>query len=141
MVPSFFIPVVILWKNWCRARECRNTCSRSKVIFTGLPVFMDSKQVINSMDEQDAFGPNPPPTAGFTTLTLCKGRASAIASAADSLAIGLWGIWTIDPQQSLSIYIGGVLPLEEFVFFLMTNILLIFGVTLFLSTDSHARFN
>ena len=62
-------------------------------------------------------------------------------SAADSLAIGFWGIWTIDPQQSLNIYLGGILPLEEFVFFLMTNILLVFGVTLFLSTESHARFN
>lgn len=59
---------------------------------------------------------------------------------ADALAIGLWGIWTIDPQQSLNILLGGVLPIEEFTFFLLTNTLLVFGVTLILAQESHVRF-
>jgi lycopene cyclase domain-containing protein len=59
-------------------------------------------------------------------------------AAADFLAIGD-GIWTIDPAQSLQIYLGGVLPLEEFLFFLVTNTLLTFGVTLVLSAYTQAR--
>lgn len=59
-------------------------------------------------------------------------------SLADALAIGS-GTWTIDPAQSLQIYLGGVLPLEEFIFFLMTNILLVLGVILVLSPESQNR--
>jgi lycopene beta-cyclase len=61
-------------------------------------------------------------------------------SAADSLAINS-GTWTIDPAQSLNIYLGGVLPIEEFVFFLITNVLLVFGMTLALSVESQPRLN
>ena len=57
---------------------------------------------------------------------------------ADSLAIGD-GTWTIDPAQSFHILIGGVLPIEEFVFFFMTNVLLVFGMTLVLARESHER--
>lgn len=60
-------------------------------------------------------------------------------SAADALAIG-WGTWTIDPAQSFHILIGGVLPLEEFVFFLLTNTLLTFGIVLVWAEESQARF-
>jgi lycopene cyclase domain-containing protein len=60
-------------------------------------------------------------------------------SAADSLAIGRWGTWTIDPAQSLHILIGGMLPVEEFVFFLVTNTLLTFGVVLVWAETSHER--
>lgn len=59
-------------------------------------------------------------------------------SAADALAIG-WGTWTIDPAQSLHILLGGVLPLEEFVFFLLTNTLLSFGMVLVWAEASQAR--
>jgi lycopene cyclase domain-containing protein len=59
-------------------------------------------------------------------------------SAADALAIG-WGTWTIDPEQSLHFLLGGVLPIEEFVFFLLTNVLPTFGVTLLMSVESHER--
>ena len=55
---------------------------------------------------------------------------------ADSLAIGD-GTWTIDPAQSFHILIGGVLPIEEFVFFFMTNVLLVFGMTLVMARESH----
>ena len=59
-------------------------------------------------------------------------------SAADALAIDL-GTWTISPSQSLNILLGGVLPIEEFLFFLLTNILLTFGMTLILAEESHIR--
>lgn len=59
-------------------------------------------------------------------------------SAADALAIGS-GTWTINPAQSLNIFVGGILPLEELLFFLLTNTLLAFGLTLILSKTSHSR--
>jgi lycopene cyclase domain-containing protein len=60
-------------------------------------------------------------------------------SLADALAIG-YGTWTIDPQQSLGVLLGWVLPVEEFVFFLLTNTLVVFGATLLLAPESHERF-
>lgn len=59
-------------------------------------------------------------------------------SAADALAIG-WGTWTIDPAQSFHILIGGVLPLEEFIFFFLTNTLLTFGIVLVWAEESQGR--
>jgi lycopene cyclase domain-containing protein len=58
-------------------------------------------------------------------------------SAADSLAITS-GTWTIDPQQSTGILMGSF-PIEEAVFFLLTNILIGFGITLLLSNESEIR--
>jgi lycopene cyclase domain-containing protein len=55
----------------------------------------------------------------------------------DFLAIG-WGTWTIDPAQTTGIKLG-VLPVEEMIFFLMTNLLIGFGMTLLLSPASQAR--
>lgn len=66
-----------------------------------------------------------------TTLYLCI---------ADAIAIGS-GTWTISPTQSLDWLIFGRLPLEEFLFFLLTNILIIFGMVLVLSEVSQERFN
>lgn len=57
-------------------------------------------------------------------------------SAVDSLAIG-WDTWTIDPHQSLGILLGS-LPIEEFIFFGLTNLLIVFGMVLFLATDNVA---
>ena len=59
-------------------------------------------------------------------------------AAADTLAIAD-GIWTIDPAQSLNWYLGGILPFEEFLFFLVTNMLVVFGMTLFLAAESQVR--
>lgn len=59
-------------------------------------------------------------------------------SAADALAIN-WGTWTIDPAQSTGILLGN-LPVEEFIFFLLTNTLISFGITLILARESHERF-
>ena len=59
-------------------------------------------------------------------------------SLADSFAI--WsGIWTIDPAQTTGLLFPGGLPLEEFVFFLVTNLLISFGVTLVLARESQQR--
>lgn len=59
-------------------------------------------------------------------------------SAADALAIGA-GTWTIDPAQSVQVYLLGVLPLEELIFFLLTNTLLIFGIVLIQARESLPR--
>ena len=56
-------------------------------------------------------------------------------SAADALAIRA-GTWTIDPEQSLNLLIGGLLPLEEFVFFLLTNTLVFFGIILIWAVEN-----
>lgn len=60
-------------------------------------------------------------------------------SAADALAIS-GGIWTINPEKSVHWLIGGILPVEEFLFFLLTNTLVTFGITLVLAQASHERF-
>jgi len=59
-------------------------------------------------------------------------------SAADFFAIG-WGTWSISTSQSLNVLIGGVLPIEEVVFFLLTNTLITFGVVLLISQEGLAR--
>ncbi len=59
-------------------------------------------------------------------------------SATDFLAIG-WGTWTIDPVQSVNVLLGGTLPIEEFLFFMLTTTLLMFGVVLLIAEPSHAR--
>jgi lycopene cyclase domain-containing protein len=63
---------------------------------------------------------------------------TAYLSAADYLAIGS-GTWAISPGQSLGFLLGGVLPLEEVVFFLLTNTLIAFGVVLVISQEGQAR--
>ena len=59
-------------------------------------------------------------------------------SLADSVAIAE-GTWTIAPNQSIELYLGGVLPIEEFFFFLLTNTLVVFGILLFTSRRSQLR--
>lgn len=55
-------------------------------------------------------------------------------SIADGLAIAS-GTWTIAPGRSTGILLGGVLPVEELLFFLMTNTLIVFGMLLFMSLE------
>ena len=57
---------------------------------------------------------------------------------ADTLAIQI-GIWTISPEQTTGIHLPGGLPLEEFLFFLFTNVLVGFGITLALAQESRSR--
>lgn len=56
----------------------------------------------------------------------------------DALAIST-GIWAINPRQSVAFLIGGALPLEEMVFFLVTTTLVGFGVVLGSSLDMRRR--
>ena len=63
------------------------------------------------------------------TIYLCATDAIAIAS----------GTWTINPELTTGILLGGLLPLEEATFFLITNILLVFGLTLGMTSASFNR--
>jgi len=59
-------------------------------------------------------------------------------AAADTVAI-LAGTWTISDKKTLGILLGSILPIEEFTFFLITNVLVVFGITLLLARQSHER--
>lgn len=59
-------------------------------------------------------------------------------SGADAIAIGA-GTWTIDPAQSTGLLLGGVLPIEEFLFFGLTNTLVTFGLVLVWAEESGMR--
>lgn len=48
--------------------------------------------------------------------------------------------WSIAKDQTTGILFFGILPLEEVTFFFITNVLIIFGMTLFLSQHGHKRF-
>jgi lycopene cyclase domain-containing protein len=48
--------------------------------------------------------------------------------------------WSISPTQTTGILFFGVLPLEEVVFFFITNVLITFGMTLLLAKVSAGRF-
>lgn len=63
---------------------------------------------------------------------------TAYLAAADWIAIGS-GTWTIDPAQSLNIFLASHLPLEEVVFFLLTNSLVVCGLVLGRDPVMHAR--
>lgn len=57
---------------------------------------------------------------------------------ADAIAIGA-GTWTIDPAQSTGLLLGGLLPIEEFLFFGLTNTLVTFGLVLVWAKESGRR--
>ncbi len=57
----------------------------------------------------------------------------------DSIALRS-GTWTINPQQTSGISLWG-LPIEEMLFFLMTNGMIVFGMTLALSPLTRKRLN
>jgi lycopene cyclase domain-containing protein len=63
-----------------------------------------------------------------STVYLCIGDALAIGS----------GTWTIDPAQSTGLMVAN-LPIEEIIFFLVTNTLVVFGMTLVLAEESQTR--
>ena len=48
--------------------------------------------------------------------------------------------WSISPTQTTGVLFFGILPLEEVVFFFITNILITFGITLLLANVSQERF-
>ena len=74
------------------------------------------------------------------------GRRSLLLLAILPATIYLWivdmiaisgGVWTISTSQTLRINIGP-LPIEEMVFFLVTNMMISFGIILMLAPESHA---
>jgi lycopene cyclase domain-containing protein len=56
----------------------------------------------------------------------------------DSLAIDS-GTWTINPEKTVNVELGNGLPLEEGLFFLLTNVLVAMGFTLVQSPESRKR--
>ncbi len=64
--------------------------------------------------------------------------ATLYLSLVDALAIDA-GTWTITPTNSLEVYVLGVLPVEELIFFLITNILIVFGAQLALARVTWQR--
>ncbi len=64
--------------------------------------------------------------------------ATLFLSGADALAI-MAGTWTISTLKSSGVTFGGVLPLEEFLFFLLTSAMVVFGITLMIARPSHQR--
>ncbi|MEM7134478.1 MAG: lycopene cyclase domain-containing protein [Chloroflexota bacterium] len=62
------------------------------------------------------------------TIYLCLG---------DAIAIGA-GTWTISPTQSTGLMVGN-LPIEEILFFLITNTLVVFGMVLVMAKESRNR--
>lgn len=70
----------------------------------------------------------------FTVL----GSMTLYLSLADTLAIAQ-KTWLISETQTLGWLLGGVLPFEEFMFFLMTNTLIGVGMTLILAAESQTR--
>jgi lycopene cyclase domain-containing protein len=47
--------------------------------------------------------------------------------------------WAISPSQTTGIIFFGILPLEEVIFFFVTNVLIAFGMTLLLAKESQPR--
>jgi lycopene beta-cyclase len=47
--------------------------------------------------------------------------------------------WTISPSQTTGLLFFGILPLEEVVFFFITNVMIVFGMTLLLANVSQER--
>jgi lycopene cyclase domain-containing protein len=64
--------------------------------------------------------------------------ASVYLGVADSKAIRA-GTWHISDKKTVGLNVIPHLPLEEALFFVLTNVLLIFGVTLVLSKESEKR--
>jgi lycopene cyclase domain-containing protein len=58
--------------------------------------------------------------------------------AVDAIAIDS-GTWTINPANTVGLDLFGVLPLEEITFFLLTNVLIVFGMVLMMARESHIR--
>ena len=74
-------------------------------------------------------------------------RAGLVAAAIWVPTLYLWvvdylaiqsGTWTIDPVQTTGVILG-VLPIEEMLFFFITNLLIGFGMTLMLSPEAKSR--
>ena len=70
-------------------------------------------------------------------LAAAIGIPTAYLWAVDALALSA-GTWTIDPGQTTGLLVGP-LPVEEMLFFLLTNVIVACGVTLLLHAETPAR--
>lgn len=59
-------------------------------------------------------------------------------TAMDSVALGA-GTWTINEEQTVGLKLGGVVPIEEGIFFLITNLLIVQGMMLFYLPEAWQR--
>ncbi len=75
--------------------------------------------------------------ANWRLLVAAIGAPTLYLWLVDALAIQN-GTWSIDPGQTTGAKLGA-LPLEEMVFFLVTNLIIAFGLTLMLSEASQER--
>lgn len=66
--------------------------------------------------------------------------AAAYLSVVDSSAI-IAGTWSISADKTTGLLIGGILPVEEAIFFFVTCIIITFGITLMASPLSIKRFD
>ena len=73
------------------------------------------------------------------SLVLIIISSTIYLAAIDAIAISS-GIWTISINTSTGILLGGILPIEELIFFLVTNILITFGLALIVDFRSNYRF-
>jgi putative membrane protein len=75
--------------------------------------------------------------ANWRTLLLAVAPTTVYLWIVDAIALS-GGTWVIDPSQTTGWKLG-VIPVEEMVFFFMTNLLIALGVTLMLSSVSQER--
>ena len=71
-------------------------------------------------------------------ISLATLSTTLYLSVSDSFAIQA-GTWEISPVYSFELFLLGRLPVEEFLFFLLTNLLVAVGVSLVLAVASHRR--
>lgn len=76
--------------------------------------------------------------AGWKTVGLAIALPTLYLCAVDWMAIG-FGTWTISPDYTTGLLLAGQLPVEEAVFFLLTNVLVVFGLHLGLHPQSMER--
>jgi len=75
--------------------------------------------------------------ANLRTLLLGIAIPTLYLGAADALAIRV-GIWTLNPDLTLGVWLGG-LPLEEGVFFLLTNVMVVQGIIMLVCKPTTSR--
>lgn len=73
----------------------------------------------------------------WRALALATLLSTLYLSAADRFALGS-GIWRISPDRSLGVFLFG-LPLEEFLFFLITNLMVAQSIVLLATPELNLR--
>lgn len=163
---SFFVLQTLMagsWNQWLMRRipaddapyPANSPQRRAALLFTGgLGVLWAASMVRLSQDRRDylalILGWALPPImlqTGFGGDILWRHRslvaasllpATAYLGGADSIAIGA-GTWAINGDHTTGAHVIKHLPFEELLFFFVTNVLLVFGVTLVQAKESEGR--